>query len=94
MLRGICREKYGPDLVREFYRGSGFDAEILDRICFIVGHHHTPNAVDGLDFQVLLEADFLVNVAENEKWRTMREKYRETVFRTQTGLSLLDSFRI
>ena len=87
------QEKYGPDLVREFYRDSGFDAEMLDRICFIVGHHHTPNAVDGLDFQVLLEADFLVNVAGSEKWRAMREKYRESVFRTQTGLALLDSFR-
>ena len=29
----------------------------VERICFIIGHHHTYKAIDGLDFQILVEAD-------------------------------------
>lgn len=63
------QEKAGPPLVREFYKDSGLDEEMLERICYLVGHHHTFSGVDGLDYQILLEADFLVNAGEHENDR-------------------------
>ena len=84
------QEKAGPPLVREFYKGSGLDEEMLERICYLVGHHHTFSGVDGLDYQILLEADFLVNAGEHENDRKVVSRFRENVFKTRTGLKLLD----
>lgn len=68
----LCREKYGntdgkhqeaesPRLVRDFLADSGFDAELIDRISYLIAHHHTMTGIDGMDYQILIEADFLVN---------------------------------
>jgi hypothetical protein len=37
----------------------------VDRVAFLVGHHHTFTGVDGIDWQILLEADYLVNASES-----------------------------
>ncbi len=87
---GDLQEKYGPPLVMEFFRDTGMDGETLSRICWLVGHHHTVSDVDGMDHQILLEADFLVNAGEQEKYREAVEEYREKVFKTKTGLCLLE----
>ena len=63
---------------------------MLERICFLVGHHHTFTNVDGLDYQILLEEDFLVNAGEHENDRKAVSRFREKVFKTRTGLKLLD----
>ncbi|MBP3218018.1 MAG: HD domain-containing protein [Lachnospiraceae bacterium] len=91
---GGLQEKAGPDLVREFFSGSNIDADMLERICFLVGHHHTYKDVDGLDHQILLEADFLVNAGEQENDRKAVRSFHENVFRTQTGLALLENIYI
>ena len=91
---GGLQEKAGPDLVREFFSGSDIDADMLERICFLVGHHHTYKDVDGLDHQILLEADFLVNAGEQENDRKAVRSFHENVFRTQTGLALLENIYI
>ncbi|MDO4193271.1 MAG: HD domain-containing protein [Erysipelotrichaceae bacterium] len=84
------QEKYGPPMVREFYKDSGMSEEMLERICYLVGHHHTFTDVDGLDYRILLEADFLVNAGENEKYRNSVDRFRQEVFRTKTGTALLN----
>ena len=85
------QEKCGPPLVREFYKDSGMSEGMLERICYLVGHHHTYNGADGPDYQILLEADFLVNAGEQEKYRKVTDRFRENVFRTKTGTAMLDS---
>ena len=84
------QETYGPPLVREFFKDSGMDEDMLSRICYLVGHHHTTANVDGMDYQILLEADFLVNAGEQEKYRKNTAKFREKVFKTKTGIRLLE----
>ena len=87
---GDLQEKYGPPLAREFYKDSGMDDEMLERICYLVGHHHTFSDVDGMDYQILLEADFLVNAGEKEMSQEAIAEYRDKVFRTKAGIRLLD----
>ena len=84
------QEKAGPAMVREFFQGSGIDEAMLERISYLVGHHHTYAGVDGLDYQILLEADFLVNAGEHEKDRKAVSSFHEKVFKTRTGLKLLE----
>ena len=98
----LCREKYGdtngknqelesPPLVETFFEGLPVDPADLSRISFLVAHHHTDTGVDGLDYQILLEADFLVNAGESGYSRAVIEKFRQRVFRTKSGIRLLDS---
>ena len=84
------QETYGPPLVRNFFKDSGLDEEMLSRICYLVGHHHTTADVKGMDYQILLEADFLVNAGEQEKYLKNAADFREKVFKTKTGIGLLE----
>lgn len=88
---GNLQQEYGPSMVRDFYRDSGMDVDMLDRICYLVGHHHTFTDVIGMDYQILLEADFLVNAGEQEKYHKAVDQFRKNVFKTAAGTRLLDA---
>ena len=60
-IDGIYQEKEGPAVARKILQKVGYDKNI-DRICFIIGNHHTPSKIDGLDFQIQWEADLLENL--------------------------------
>jgi hypothetical protein len=65
---------------------------MIDEICDIIGHHHTPREEETLNFQILYEADWLVNL-EEEGISKDREKVGEVigkVFRTVTGKQLAE----
>ncbi|MCD8343140.1 MAG: HD domain-containing protein [Oscillospiraceae bacterium] len=96
----LCREKYGNTagehqqtegvpLTREFYADFALPTEQLERICYLVGHHHTFSNIDGDDYQILVEADFLVNASESHMSRQSIENFCNKVFRTAAGLRLL-----
>ncbi|MCQ2433275.1 MAG: hypothetical protein MJ175_11785 [Clostridia bacterium] len=54
-------------------------------------HHHTTENVVGLDYQILLEADYLVNASESHFTREHIEAFRRDVMKTDTGKALLDT---
>lgn len=97
----LCRRKYGQadgrhqelegeGLTRQFYEEFHLPEEQLERICYIVAHHHSFSGVQGLDYQIMLEADFLVNAGESEVSLDGILNFREKVFRTGTGIRLLN----
>ena len=45
----------------------------------------------GLDYQILIEADFLVNLDEGNESIDAFKSVREKIFRTKAGLAMLDS---
>lgn len=89
---GKLQEQEGPayamQLLKEF---SEVTEEERDRICYLIGHHHTYQNVKGMDYQILLEADFLVNAYEDELPREAILTFKQKVFRTETGKRLLDT---
>ena len=98
----LCREKYGnangknqelesPPLVAAFFEGLPVESGDVERISWLVAHHHTYTNINGLDHQILLEADFLVNAGESGYARSAIENFRQRVFRTAAGTELLDS---
>lgn len=98
----LCRQKYGnangkyqelesPPLVEGFFADMPVERDMAERISWLVVHHHTYTHVDGLDYQILLEADFLVNADEGGLARAAIENMRQSVFRTGAGIRLLDS---
>ena len=53
------------------------------------------DGIDGLDYQILLEADFLVNAYEDQLKPEAIATFRDKVFRTPSGLQLLkDTYHV
>lgn len=88
---GKYQEAEGPALTESFLADTGLTREEIARIAYLVGHHHTYEGVDGLDYQILLEADYLVNADESGYSRENILHMRDTVFQTKTGTALLES---
>lgn len=87
---GPYQEKEGALCARPMLEELGYDAALIDRVCHLIGHHHTYTQVEGDDYQILIEADFLVNLHENEAGKDAVASAR-TLFRTKAGLDLLDT---
>lgn len=88
---GRYQEIEGPSIARELLSKFDMNEGEIDRICYIIGNHHTYSNIDGIDFQILVEADFLVNIFEDSMSPDAVRKIKETIFKTQTGISLLQS---
>ena len=67
----------------------GIDKDDIDRVCYLVGHHHTYSNIDGTDYQILVEADFLVNLFEDNVPEHGVDTALERIFKTETGKHLL-----
>lgn len=88
---GPYQEELGPGEARALLQRLGCDAPTIDRVCFLVGHHHTTANVDGIDYRILLEADFLVNAAHKKLGPAAVLAAKESFFRTETGVRYLES---
>ena len=86
---GHYQEELGPEDARPMLEERGYTPEETERICWLIGHHHTYGLEGGLDYQILLEADFLVNAYEEPFSRETIAAGGERFFRTQAGLELL-----
>ena len=88
---GKYQEQEGPALAAKLLADCGVPADIKERVAFLVGHHHTYTEVDGLDWRILLEADFLVNAYEDQLSESALRAAREKIFETDTGRHILDT---
>lgn len=98
----LCREKYGNTngkyqeeegkiLTAEFLKDTGYSEEFINRVVYLVGHHHTLTNIEGMDYQILIEADYLVNTDESSYSKENIKNMLEKVFKTSTGSKLLKS---
>jgi CRISPR/Cas system-associated endonuclease Cas3-HD len=88
---GHYQEIEGPPIAKELLADFQLNSETLDRICHIIGNHHSYSKIDGPDFQIVVEADFLVNIFEDQIAKHSIESIRKKYFKTKTGLSILES---
>lgn len=87
---GHYQEMEGPPVARSILGGIGLDQDDLDRITYLIGHHHSYHLIDGVDFQILIEADFLVNLHEHSIDKEGAVKIREKYFKTPVGKQILN----
>lgn len=92
---GRHQEEEGPACAQELLKKMNcYPKALIDRVCFLIGHHHTYTAVDGMDYQILIEADFLVNLFEDGSWQSAKETVdtvKKQIFKTKTGIWLLET---
>ena len=86
---GNYQEIEGPPIAREMLLKFKFDEKFIDRVCYLIGHHHTYSKIDGIDYQILIEADFLVNIYEDEIKSSQIESVKEKHFKTKVGIEFL-----
>lgn len=82
---GKLQEQEGMEPAEKMLSELGYDTDVINRVAYLVGHHHTYTDVEGMDYQILLEADFLVNLYENHCDMAAVKSAYERIFRTQTG---------
>lgn len=82
---GKLQEQEGPEPARELLKGLGYEKTVIERVCYLVAHHHTYENVEGLDYRILLEADFLVNLYEDGISKEGVQRAYEKIFVTETG---------
>ncbi len=89
---GRHQEMEGPAIAREILERLNAPKQAIDEICDIIGHHHSPREEETLNFQILYEADGLVNIEEEgiSRDRKKVEEFIEKVFRTVTGKRLVE----
>lgn len=87
---GKLQEQEGPEPAEKLLRSLGFRASVIDRVSYLVGHHHTYSDVDGMDYQILLEADFLVNLFEEGLQPEAADAAYQNIFRTGSGKKICE----
>lgn len=88
---GKLQEQLGPSIVKEFLSELNYDTDIINRVCYLVGHHHTYSNIDGLDYQILVESDFLVNLYEDSLDDAAIRAAYKNIFRTKSGKQICQS---
>ena len=87
---GKLQEQEGPIVAQRMLSDVGIENYLIDRICYLIGHHHTYDNIEGLDYQILVEADFLVNLYEDDVNRHGIEQAYQQIFQTQTGKEIFN----
>ena len=88
---GNYQELEGPPEARALLAGLGVEADTLERVCWLIAHHHTYDSIQGADYQILVEADFLVNIYKDAMSSEAVDTIENRIFRTAAGTALLRS---
>ena len=89
---GHYQELEGPaEAEKLMQKVGGYNASQIERVMYLIGHHHTYNNIDGIDYQIIVEADFLVNLYEDNVSAEAVKNARRQIFRTSAGTRLLDN---
>lgn len=82
---GKLQEKEGPAEAKKMLRNLSYDEKTIERVCWLIAHHHTYNQIDSEDYQILVEADFLVNLCEDNADLSAIKAAYQNIFRTESG---------
>ena len=89
---GKLQEQEGPAVARELLAQiGGYTDQQIERICWLVANHHTYHVCEDLDYQILIEADFLVNLFEDNESMNAIRAVRRNIFRTESGTKMIET---
>ena len=98
----LCKVKYGiadqvhqqkeaPVEAEKILKSLGYDHGFIERVCYLVKNHHNYNIIDGNDYQILVEADLIINAFE-ENWASEKmQTVINSIFKTDTGRYLAET---
>lgn len=87
---GTYQQIEGPSEAKKLFEKLGYNDVIIDRVCWLIAHHHIYNDIRDIDYQILVEADFLVNAYEDDLSYEPIRSFKQKVFKTKSGIKLLE----
>jgi HD superfamily phosphodiesterase len=85
----------GPPVAREILEKLGAEEGIIDEVCDIIGHHHTPRDEETANFKVIYDADLIANLEEKQKDNPSSSENLENIieksFLTKSGQDIARS---
>ncbi len=82
----------GPPVARVILTELEADPQLIDEVCDIIGHHHTPRPEETTNFKVLYDADLIVNMEDKQKESPSPRQHLENMinksFLTETGAEI------
>ena len=84
---GKYQEIEGPPIAREILKKSDIPSSDIEHICRIIANHHSARDIDTIEFRIIWDADWLVNIPEElpnagpDKLRRIIDK----TFKTSSG---------
>ena len=85
---GKLQEQEGPAIAERLLEKLGFEKDISERVQYLIAHHHTYNNINEIDYQILVEADFLVNIMEDGLLKEAALKAYHNIFKTVCGKTI------
>ena len=86
---GKYQELEGPIIAEKMLKNLNFNDDIIKRVCLLIGHHHTYTIICSIDYQILVEADFLVNIYEDGISSDSIKTVKNKIFKTKAGIEFL-----
>ena len=84
---GVYQEMEGPPIAREILTRLEMSAEDVEHVCRIIGSHHSAGDIDTLEFRIIWDADWLVNLPreQGDAPKADLAERIEHIFRTAKG---------
>ena len=82
---GRLQEQLGPAQAEAMLKELQFPDDVTERVCYMVSKHHTYSDISGKDLQILIEADFIVNLYEDGVSANGIRSVYESIFATKSG---------
>ncbi|GAB4349045.1 MAG: HD domain-containing protein [Candidatus Abyssubacteria bacterium] len=85
---GRYQEIEGPPIARKILESLDADPAVIDEVCDIIAHHHSPRKDETQNYKILYDSDMIVNLRDEsppEARGRLAEKI-ERLFFTRTGL--------
>jgi HD superfamily phosphodiesterase len=84
---GKYQEMEGPPIAKAVLERHGVPADVVEHVCRIIASHHSAKGIDTVEFSIVWDADWLVNLSSDFA-DASREKLKEIVdntFKTRKG---------
>ncbi|OHB59645.1 MAG: hypothetical protein A2173_08060 [Planctomycetes bacterium RBG_13_44_8b] len=70
---GRYQEIEGPPIARRILKKYNVDEQEIEHICKIIANHHSARDIDTIEFRIIWDSDWLVNLAEEADHRGKNE---------------------
>ena len=87
---GAYQEQEGPAEAEKLLTEIGYEEDFIDKVCYLIAHHHTYKGIDNAPYRILVEADFLVNIYEEHISMELAKNVTEKIFRTESGIKMFE----
>ena len=87
---GAYQEQEGPAEAEKILTEIGYEEDFIDKVCYLIAHHHTYKGIDNAPYRILVEADFLVNIYEEHISMELAKNVKEKIFRTESGIKMFE----